>query len=103
MRTVKIRRALGLLALAFLLGGCASTRQQPYWLANTDLKCDGVIVMGAMPLIDPVQAYSVCEDRQGRLYFPNGVLANTTITGASGLLSAAVTQAGQIGAMLGGF
>jgi len=91
------------LALAFLLAGCASVQDRPYYLAATDLKCDGVIVTGALPLIDPVQAYSVCEDREGRFYFPQGVLANASIPVMSGTLSAAVSQAAQIGAMLGGF
>ena len=99
MRQLAVIAAL----IAAFAAGCSNVQDHPYWLANTDLKCDGIVVTGAIPLLDPVQAYSVCEDREGHLYFPNGVLANTTIPTASGLLSSMITQSAQVGAMLGGF
>ena len=89
--------------LCFLLAGCSNIQDQPYWLANTDLKCDAVIVTGKKPLIDPVMAYQVCEDREGRLYFPNGLIPNASIGSAAGLVSAVVGQAAAVGAMMGGF
>ena len=91
--------ALALLAVA----GCSNVQDHPYYLAATDLKCDAVITTGAMPLIDPIQAFSVCEARDGQYYFPNGVLANSSILSGAGLASAMVQQAEGVGSMLGGF
>jgi hypothetical protein len=92
------------IAMALLvMAGCSNTQDHPYYLAATDLKCDAVITTGTLPLIDPIQAFSVCEDREDRLYFPNGVLANTSIASGAGLFSAMVQQAEGIGGMLGGF
>lgn len=91
------------MVLACLVMGCASAHDQPYYTMNTDLKCDAIGIRGDIPILDPTQTYSVCEDRNGHFYFPNGVLANTDIAGASGLISAMVQQSAQVGAMLGGF
>ena len=92
-----------LFLLCLLLAACSGARDQPYWLINTDLKCDAVIVTGSWPIIDPVMAYSVCEDRAGHLYLPNGLVPNTTVATAGGLVTGMVQQASQIGAMMGGF
>lgn len=99
----KLKGILIIIGCAAVVVSCANVQDRPYYLAATDLKCDGVITSGEFPVLDPTQTYSVCEDRDGHLYFPAGVLANTTVTSGVGLVSGMVQQASQVGAMLGGF
>jgi hypothetical protein len=92
-----------ILTLVVALCGCASVQDHPYYLTATGLKCDGVIVAGSNPILDPVMAYQVCEDIEGHFYFPNGLVPNASVSSAAGLVSAAVGQAAAVGAMMGGF
>lgn len=97
-------RNLNLLLLSLLLSSCADVHQTPYVIANVGLTCTAITSKGELPLLDPVQMYSACEDKDGKLYFPNGMaVANNAFPELSGGLSAAIAQSGAIVAMLGGF
>lgn len=100
---MKLSLSLLLLSLP-LLSNCASVAQTPYTIANVGLTCTAVTSKGQLPLLDPVQMFSACEDKSGKLYFPNGMaVANNAFPELSGGLSAAIAQSGAIAAMLGGF
>ncbi len=82
---------------ALLLAGCASVSTQTYTVL--DQTCSAVTTRAQIPLFDPTQAYTVCEDRMGHISYPAGSVQSNSISSIPGVIQGAATA----GSMLGGF